>query len=895
MTRFLRLLLRLYPPAFRERFGDELMGQAADEIRRGRRDGRWSGAVAWVRTTVDLVSEGLDERVRPTWPADGRRARGGPGMTTTMTTTTGETMNMWMRELKMAARTLGRTPGFTLATVGTLALALGANAALFAAADAVVFDPLPFEEPDRLVHIAASAPGSDLPDEFGVSAEFYLQYRDRSDELESLAVVNSFTATMRVGERVERVRLSQPTPSLFEVLRVEPMLGRIPGPDEEDRAILSHAAWLEWFGGDPAVLGQSHYMLDGPRTIVAVMPPEFRFPDNGTLVWLPIEADASAGEIEVGNFGMGLVGRLAPGADHASLERELATLAARLPERFGGSASYRRIIERHVPVVRSLEDEVFAEIGAAVTILLVAMGIVLLVACANVANLFAVRAEGRGREFAVRTALGAGRRGLVRTQMAEAVLVAALAGGLALVFAILVLPALTAGVPSFVPGLRHATLTPLALILTGAATAGAALLCGGVPAWRASRPRLERLRDGTRGNSGRRATGRSLLVAAQTALALVLLIGSGLLLRSFDALRQVDPGYETADRFTTQFAPERDGLADGPAWQAFHLEMLDRLAALPGVRSVGIVENLPLDESLDETEFVAVERFGDPEATRRLMPSYVGGDYFGTMEISVVQGRALAEADLAGTPVAVVSQRAAEMMWPGQDPMGRQLRTLTNERAFTVVGVAEDIRQDDFRDPPAPIVYLPMIGPEHAWFATSPAYVIHTPRAAEITPEVRAVVREMAPEAPMYRTYTMATLASRSMSDLTFTMTALALAAGMALLLGAVGLFGTLSYVVSRRTREIGVRLALGAEAGEVQRMVVARGTRIVALGVAGGLLVSLLASRALQGLLFGVRPADPVTFVVMPLAMLAVGALASWLPARRAAAVAPVESMRAE
>ena len=477
--------------------------------------------------------------------------------------------------------------------------------------------------------------------------------------------------------------------------------------------------------------------------------------------------------------------------------------------------------------------------------------------------------------------------------MAEATVVALLGGAAALLTAAVTLPLFLRWTPSTIPGIQNAHLSSFTVGATLGATVAAGLLCGLLPALRASRPELSRLKD-DRGSTGRRNRGRDALVIGQTALALVLLIGSGLLLRSFAELRSVDPGYETEDVFTFQFAPDQDGLDGGPAWQAFHLDMLDRLRGLPGVESVGIVENVPLDEGLQELRFIPAELAGDPESGSRLSPSYVGGDYFETMEIALLQGRTFTDADLAGDPVAVVSRAAAERLWPGQDPLGRQLQTESRETTFTVVGLVEDIVQYDFRDEATPIVYFPIVGPENAWWATSPGYVVKTPRAATIAPEIRSVVREVAPEAPMYRTFTMESLADRSMAQLRFTMFLLVAAAVLALTLGAVGLYGTLSYVVSRRTREIGVRIALGADRSRVRRMIVAQGARVVVIGVGVGLAVALVATRTLSTLLYGVQPLDLPTFIGMALAMLGVGALASYLPARRASSVAPVESMRA-
>jgi predicted permease len=420
------------------------------------------------------------------------------------------------------------------------------------------------------------------------------------------------------------------------------------------------------------------------------------------------------------------------------------------------------------------------------------------------------------------------------------------------------------------------------------------LLCGLIPAIRASAPNLAGLRDGSRGSTRRRHWGRDGLVIAQTALALVLLIGSGLLIRSFQQLRSVDPGYDTADIFTFQIAPERASLNDAQSFATFHIDFMHRLAALPGVESVGLVENVPLDEGTSTGRF-ATEEEPDVESGALLNFTWAGGDYFGTMGIQVLTGRAFTQADhISDLGNVIISKSAADMLWPGENAIGRRLRPQGAEAWETVVGVVEDVMQNGFRDPPQALVYAPLVGQSpNARIVSSPAYVLRTERAENIAPEVRALVTEVAPEAPMYRVYTMAGLAAASMVQLSFTMLALGITSLLALILGTVGLYGVLSYVVAERTREIGVRMALGAEAKSVRRMVVGQGIRVVIIGVVIGVLVARASTRALSSLLFGVEAADLATFVGMSGAMLLVGLLASYVPARRASSVDPIESLR--
>ena len=811
-------------------------------------------------------------------------------------------LQAWIKDLTYAARSLSKAPGFTLITALTLALAIGATTAIFSVVDAVLLGGLPYPNGDRLVVIRGSAPGSNLPEEFGVPDELYVEYREQATLIEDAGAYGLFQSTTRVDQQVERLFGARATPSLFTTLGAIPVLGRLPtADDDDDVVVISHWLWSTWFAADSAIIGRAYTFANATRTVIGVMGPTFRFPDERVALWIPWVIDPA--RVAAGGVGgPPVVARMAPGVEQRSLMAELEPIARRLPERYGGSADYARIMEQHRPVMRSLEEELVGNIARPLWVLLGAVGIVFLIACANVANLFAVRTESRRHALAVRRALGAGRGGLVRVQMAEAVLLAAAGGvgGLGLAWA--GVPLLLRAAPDAVasgwssapiPGLASAGVDVGALLFVAAASIVAACAFGLAPAVRASGGGLlASLRQGGRGTVGR-GYARNALVVAQTALALVLLMGSGLLMRSFWRLSNVDPGFDTRDVFTFQIAPDRPEVNDYQSSALFHYAFMERLAALPGVQSVGVVATLPLDEGAGDA-LVTTERIeASGVEPPRVRVTGASASYFPTMGIDVLSGRLFDRSEELAGPSAnfnvIVSRSAAQLLWPGEDPLGQRLQPRGGQNWYAVVGVVEDVLLDDFRrEAPEPMVYLAQV-------AGSPAYVVKSPRAAALAPQVRALVREVVPESPMYRVFTMEDLAARSMASLSFTMLMVGIAAVLALILGAVGLYGVLSYGVTRRTQEIGVRMALGAEAGAVRRMVVTQGGQVALIGVVVGLIASLALTRYIESLLFGIERMDVLTFVGVSALMLAVALVASYVPAHRASKVDPVEALRAE
>jgi predicted permease len=807
-------------------------------------------------------------------------------------------LDRWIRDFTHAARTLGRAPGFTFVVVATLALAIGANATIFSVVNAVLLEALPFPNTDRLVHIGGAAPGTDQPAEFGVADELYFEYRESVPALEDAGLYGTGSSTTRVDGQVDQLFVTRATPSFFTTLGAEPQHGRLPTDADNDTVVvISDWLWRSWFGSDDKVIGRSYHFAGGMRTVIGIMKPEFRFPDERVAFWVPLVIRAA--QVTPGGFGPRMVARMKPGTDRAALVAQLEPLAHRVQQRLGGPAPYVRIMERHRPVVKPLREHLVGNVSTALWILLGTVGIVFLIACANVASLFTVRAENRRRELAVRRALGARRGDLVRSQVTEALLLAAMGGAAGALIARAGVPLLVRVAPDAVaggfggapiPGLTTAGLDLTALLFTVGISVLAACAFGLLPAVRFSDPRLGSIHQAGRGIVGGNLT-RDALVVLQTAAALVLLVGSALLMRSFWQLSSVNAGYDTRNIFTFQIAASRPDLNDRATVSRFQYAFMDRLKGIPGVESVGYVTSLPLDEGAG-SQNITTRRLEAGGAEAPLVRfAGAGGAYFQTMGIELRRGRYFERVEEErAMPFVIISQSAADLLFPGEDPIDKQLRSAAGSQTwYSVIGVVEDVLIDDLRrKSPEPMVYLPAVSP-------SPAYVMKSARADLLEPEVRAIIREVIPTSPMYRIFTMKRLAANAMANLSFTMLMVSIAALIALVLGAVGLYGVLSYRVTRRAQEIGVRMALGAEAKSVRRMFVWQGGRVALIGIAVGTLASVGLTTYIQTLLFNVGRLDVFAFAGMSAVMLAVGLLASYVPALRASRVDPIVALRTE
>lgn len=819
------------------------------------------------------------------------------------------------RHLRTALRKLARAPLFTLAALVTLALGIGANTAIFSVVNGVLLKPLPYDEPDRVLGMWHEAPGLDLP-LVNQSPATYLTYRADARHLEDMALWAGRAPTVQGPDRPEEVQALMVTDGFLGVLRVRPVLGRDftaadDGPGAPPTVILSHGYWQRAFGGDPGVLGRTLRVSGTPREIIGVLPEGFRFLDRNPALLYPAGLDPA--QVIMGNFSYQGIARLRPGSTLQDVSTETAHLAFVAADRFPGALTPSMMEQaRFAPRIRPLSEDLVGDVRPLLRVLLGTVGIVLLIACANVANLFLVRAEGRVREIAVRTALGAGRGDVAAAFLSESILLGLAGGVLGVGLAWAGLRLLVGMAPGRLPRLEEIGLDPTVLLFTLAISLLAGLAFGLFPLLRYGRPDLaptlkEGGRGGTQGRERHRL--RSGLVVGQVALALVLLVGSGLMIRTFQALRNVSPGVEgPAALLTFRTVVPSAEVADPYEAAEILQQILHQLRETPGVVAAGAASYLPFTTSNSSDPLFIESRPVPPgqlPPIRRFMWTMPG--YFGAMGMPLVAGRDLIWDDLrVPNAVTVVSASLAREVWG--DParaIGERVGTLGLEDSgmiwAEVVGVVGDVPSDGLDQPLVPTVYWPPVqadlygrGPE---IQRGMSYVVRAaPGAMEgMLPRVQQVVWGIGPSLPVASVGNLGEMVERSLSRASFALTMLGIAAGVALLLGAIGLYGVVSYSVSQRSREIGVRMAMGAGRDTVSRMVVGEGLRLAGGGLVLGLAGALLLSRLLGSLLYGVKALDPATYLAVGSLLVLVAAGASWVPARRAAGVDPAVTLRGE
>jgi len=804
----------------------------------------------------------------------------------------------FLRDLRYGARVLAKSPGFTLVAVLALALGIGANSAIFSVVNAVLLRPLPYAEPDRLIRIG----GTSKTERIGTfSPPDFFDWRARNTVFEGMAAFDASSPSLTGGGEPERLNAARVSPGFFALLRTPPALGREFLPQEEQRgqhrvAILSHALWQRRFGGDPSVVGRRIELSGDSFEIVGVMPEKFEPPQfagrdaQPPVLWVPFAPDLSQWGRDGRSVDAGIA-RLKPGVTVEQARAEMEAIARQL------QAEYPKSNANAGVRLDTLQEQLVGGARRALLIFIAAVGFVLLIACANVANMLLARAAARSKEIAIRTALGASRGRVVRQLMTESVLLALAGGGLGLLLALWAnefLLALSAGA---LPRVEHVALDSRVVLFTVIVSLATGLVFGLAPALQASKTDLtESLKEGGRGGAaGLRSRARSALVVSEVALSLVLLVAAGLLVKSFWRLQQTSPGFDPEGVLTMNVFLPGLRYPEDAQHAAFFGRVLERVATLPGVRHAGATSNLPISGNYDRlpiyVEGRAESAAGEaPEAERYM----VSDDYFRALGVPLVSGRGFNAEDAAGKPpVVIVAESVARANWPAGDAVGKRVKLGDPENPWlTVVGVAGDVRHYGPDTPANFQVYLP--------HRQSPSQVMTLVVRSEADPEslaaaVRGEVWAVDKDQPVYDVKTMRQLLSASTAARRFNMLLIAVFAAVAVALAVVGIYGVMAYTVAQRTREIGVRVALGAGARDIYGLIVGRGMALAGAGVALGLAASFAVTRVMKSLLYGVDAADPAIFASVALLLSAVALLACYLPARRAARVDPAVALRYE
>ena len=825
-------------------------------------------------------------------------------------------VDSFAQQLMYTFRKLLRAPLFTTVAVLTLAVGIGSTAAIFSVVNGVLLKPLPFEDPEELVGIWHTAPGLDF-EELNQSPALHFTYLDEGTAFESVGMWDNATASVTGLAEPEQVSAMYVTHQTLPLLGVQPVMGRTftledDSPGTPGTVLLSHGYWVRRFGEDRDVLGRTIAINSTSMEIIGVLPEGLRFLTSDADVYLPFQFDRS--EVFFGNFSYQALGRLAPGATVTQANTDLERMIPMAIELFPGPFNLGMLDQAQFgPLVRPLKQDVIGDIGNVLWVLLGTVAIVLLIACANVANLFIVRAEGRQREMAVRTVMGAERGQIVRQLLTESVVLGLAGGVTGLAIAFWGLKLLVAMGPESLPRLSEIGVDPLVLGFTAVISVVASVLFGLFPALKFGNANLvASLKEGGRGGTAGKAQhfARNSLVVAQMALALILLAGSGLMIRSFQALRSVDPGFDAPEQVLTFRATIPSAEIENHVQVAqAHREILRNIQAIPGVTSAAFSSSVTMDR-WDSNDAVEVEDFpveGDQIPPIRRF-KWVGEGYHETMGNPVIAGRALTFADAQDQlPVSMVTADFVREYWDSPaEAVGKRIRNFGGDLGdgtwHEIVGVVGSEHDNGMSRESVPTVYWPQLvtdfyGDNGPMTQRSMAFAVRTATGnpMALLDAAREAVWSVNPNLPVARVRTLDEYVDRSMARTSFTLIMLAIAAAVALLLSSVGIYGVISYVVSQRTRELGVRMAMGAEQSDVSRMVLKQAFVLAGGGVVIGLAGAMGLTRLMSSLLFGVSPMDPVTFGAVAVGLSAVALLASYLPARRAANVDPVVALRFE
>lgn len=800
-------------------------------------------------------------------------------------------MKGWLRDLRVALRSLVHRPGFTAVAVLTMALGLGANTAIFSVVYGALLAPLPYPDSDGLVWLSDARKGGWTGN--SESIPNLLDLRAESKTLEDLAIYGTSSLNFAHGEEAERISGMVVSPELFGVLRTPPRLGRDFTPEENQPdappvVILSYDLWQSRFGGDPDVLGTQVVLNARPHTVIGVASPDLELRGNPQAFVLFQWDEAN---LSRGSRSYNAIARLAPGATVEAADAELKGIFARLEQEYPGANkdwTVDAIPLKELMIGREGRRQVLMLAGAAL--------LVLLIACVNVANLLLARAEVRGREIAVRGALGAGRGRLISLFLSESVILGIAGGIVGLVGAYWGVHLLLGLYAGSLPRGSTVSLSGVAILFGLGASLVTGVAVGLLPALRTRmRDIYDGLREGGRGAAGAVTGLRRALVVAEVALAVTLVAGAGLLLRSFWAVASVDVGLDRPEQILSfQLSPPSAAYSERPTIVDFYTNLTNSLASLPGVEAVGLTNRLPTDGGTNITDVASGE---NPDVMAHFVEiRTVNPGFFEAAGIPLVSGRGFAPADQREDFMGVVITRElGRQLFPDEDPVGKTLDVVSwGSLKPEIIGVAEDMRDMGPTRAPPPGFYLPFGGP---WMVPSLAVLVRANgNPLELTPLVREQVRRLDPALPVFNVRLMSDVITQAAGGRRkLNMSLILLFGGVAVLLGAVGIYGVMSYVVTQRTREMGVRLALGARQGDVSRLVLRQGIRMTALGIVLGIGGALASGRVLASLLYGVEPSDPATHVTVAVLLTVVALLSCWLPARRAARVDPVEALRNE
>jgi predicted permease len=824
------------------------------------------------------------------------------------------------RNLRVSLRMLRKNPAFAAAAILTLALGIGANTAVFSVVDGVLLKPLAYPQPERLVSIAHTAPGlGGVTDDIGLhlSTSMYFTYSRQNRSFENLGVWAPWKVSISGMGNPEQALAIWVSPGTLEALGVPPALGRwFSAEDQKPGAaptmLLTQGYWQQRFGGDKAVLGRTVVVDAIPRRVIGVMPQSFRVGDLPAAIIAPLALDEK--QAILAGFYLNSVGRLRPGVSIAQAQADIGRLVPIWMRSWGsiagqsaGDARAIKVYEswRISPRLRPLRDEIVGNVGDVLWVVMGTLAAVMLIVCANVANLLLVHVEGRRKELAVRAALGAGRGRLVRELLAESAALVCAGAGLGLGLAIAGVRLLEWIAPANLPRLNEIAVDARAAGFMLAIAAIATVLLGLLPAWRyGGRLSLHGGRTSSASREQQRA--RNLLVVAQVSLALILLISAGLMIRTFQKMRKVEPGFTGAAQLQTVRAALPEALVPQDERVArMEQEIRNRLAAIPGVTDVGFASAAPMDGShLGWDGIFAEGQTFPPDAypPARVFWSAAPG-YFQAMGTRLVAGRDYTWQDLyGGGRLAMVSENLARELWGGAArAIGKRIRVSPTMPWFEVIGVVEDVRITGVNQAAPAVVYWPSYGLA-PWGGAQiamryPVFILRSSRAGSesLAQDIRRAIAQVNGSLALADTLTMEQIAGRSMARTSFVLVMLAIAGGMALALGVIGIYGVIAYTVTQRRREVGIRLALGAEPAAVKGMFLRQGVRLSALGCAVGLAGAAGLARLMKSLLFGVTPLDPMTYALMPVVLLAAAGVACYFPARKAAAVDPAETLRAE